>query len=101
MPLDVRFITFARNGLDDRCGNKVGFSELRPDECIHMTEARPLRRCVARPSKECQQNDRATDTTMNGGNVSHSCRLTARLPNARGERPHRACASRAVRSTVL
>jgi hypothetical protein len=59
MPLDVRFITFAGNGLDDRCGHHVGFSELRPDECIPMTEARPLRRCVACPSNGYQQNGRA------------------------------------------
>jgi hypothetical protein len=82
MPLDVRFKTFAGNGLDDRCGNHVGFSELRTDECIHMTEARPMRRCVARPRKGCQQNERATYTTMDGRNLSHSCRPTARLPNA-------------------
>ena len=57
MSLDVRFITFARNGLDDRGGTHVGFPELRPGEGIHITEARPLRRCVARPSKECQPHD--------------------------------------------
>jgi hypothetical protein len=60
----------------------VGFSALRSGACVHLTEARPLRRCVARPSKECQQNECATDTAMDGGNLSPSCRLTARLPNA-------------------
>src|SRR5262245_46964262 len=59
-----------------------------------MTEARPLRRYVARPRKESQQNERATDTTMDGSNVSHSCRLTDRLPNARVEPPPRREATR-------
>ena len=93
MPLDGRFITFAGNGLDDRCGHHVGFSALRPDACIHLTEARPLRRCVARPSKESQQNERATYTAMDGGHLFHLCRPTARLPNALGERQRRADAS--------
>jgi hypothetical protein len=60
MPLDGRVITFPRNGLDERRGHHVGFSALRPDACLHLTEARPLRRCVARPNKAYQQNERAT-----------------------------------------
>jgi hypothetical protein len=75
---------FARNELDNRCGHHVDFSALRPDARIHLTEARPLRRCVARPSQEYQQNECTTYPTMDGGNVSHSCRPTAHLPNAHG-----------------
>jgi hypothetical protein len=82
--LNVRFIMFARNGLDDRCGHHVGLAALRPNECLHMTKARPLRRCVARLSKECQRNGRAPETTMDGGDLSPSWRPTARLPNASG-----------------
>ena len=67
MPLDGRFITFSGNGLDERCGHHVGFSELRPDACMHRTEVRPLRLCMARPSQASQRNERATDTTMDGG----------------------------------
>jgi hypothetical protein len=64
------------------CGARnAGFSELRLAACIHMAEIRPLRLCVARPSKACQQNERATDIAMDRGYVSHSFRPTARLPN--------------------
>jgi hypothetical protein len=52
MHLDRRFITFAGNGLDACCGHYVGFSALRPDACLHLTEGRPVRRCVAHQSKE-------------------------------------------------
>jgi hypothetical protein len=55
------------------CGARnVGFPELRLDEFIHMTETRPLRLCVARPSKECQKNERATYSAMDGCNLSYS-----------------------------
>jgi hypothetical protein len=60
MPLDVRFITFARNGLDERCGHHVVYSALHPVACRHLTEARPLRRCMARPSQAYQEHERAT-----------------------------------------
>jgi hypothetical protein len=70
MPLDECFKTFAGNGLDERCGHHVGCLEPCPDECLHTTEARLLRLCVAHPSKEYQQNECATDITMDGGNLS-------------------------------
>jgi hypothetical protein len=99
MPLDGRFITSARNGLDDRGGNHVSFSALRPNACLYLTEARTLRRCVARPSQEYQQNRSTSYSTMEGGNVSHSCRPTAHPPKARGELQRRASAGQ--RSTRL
>jgi hypothetical protein len=42
----------------------------------------------ARPSQGCQQNERATDTMMEGGHASHSWRLIARLPNASDRLDH-------------
>jgi hypothetical protein len=82
MPLDARFITFAGNGLDECCGHHVGFSALRPDACLHLTEGRPVRRCVEHQSKGSQRNERATYPALGGGDVSYSCRPIARLPSA-------------------